>query len=559
MKSLILVIFLAPLLFGASSFTSNNSGADPVSTIDSLETAQVNWHLLDPVRDNIQGISMDKLYEELLKGKNAKKKIIVAVIDSGVDIGHEDLRGKIWTNQKEIPGNGIDDDNNGFVDDIHGWNFIGNSDGTNVEHETLEYVRIVRDYEKRFGKIKSINDLPASDRKLFEMYHQSRKKLAKEREKYEAERENIELFVQGLAISEELVQEALGKEDYTQEDLLALVTDSQDVMSAKLFLLNIYSRGFTYQDLNEVKDYYDTRLDKHLNTSFNPRVIVNDNPEDINDTSYGNNDVKGPRSDHGTFVAGIIAANRNNNLGIDGIAENVKIMVLRAVPDGDEYDKDVALAIRYAVDNGANIINMSFGKEFSPQKEMVDDALRYAEQNNVLVVHAAGNNATNIDDKTHYPTARLDDNTIAASVITVGAISKNLNYQLLGNFTNYGKNEVDIFAPGVDMVSLYPENKYNMGSGTSFSSPVVAGIAALIWSYHPELSALQVKDVLLNSVVKYPKQKVYLPNDDTGKTKKVKFSKLSKTGGIINAYEAFKYAEKLVESQVINSSSIHLN
>jgi subtilisin family serine protease len=222
-------------------------------------------------------------------------------------------------------------------------------------------------------------------------------------------------------------------------------------------------------------------------------------------------------------------------------------MALRVVPDGDEYDKDVALAIRYAVDNGAHIINMSFGKEFSPHKAMVDDAFRYAVENNVLLVNAAGNSATNIDKKTHYPTARLDDNTVAASMITVGAISKNFDQYLLANFTNYGRQEVHIFAPGVDMASLYPDNKYNTGSGTSFASPIVAGVAALVWSYYPELSAVQLKDVLLNSSSRFPRHKVYLPIEYPGKRKKVKFKKLSTTGGIINAYEAIRYAEKLVE------------
>jgi subtilisin family serine protease len=543
---LILAVFT---IFYCWTFDSKASGNpyDPVSTIDSLEADKVNWHLLDPMRDNILGASINKVWQELLQGKSPKKTVVVAVIDSGVDIWHEDLEGKIWTNDKEIPGNGLDDDNNGYIDDVYGWNFIGNSDGENVEHETLEFVRIIRKFEGKFGGIKSESELPANNRQNYRDYVESRKKWENERSKYLSEIKDLELFENTLIASEKLIKEALDKSEFTQEDLLLLNSSDQKVITAKFFLLNVFSRGFTYDALNEIKDYYHVRLNKHLNLEYNPRTIINDDPEDITDTDYGNNDVKGPRSDHGTFVAGIIAAIRDNGIGIDGIAGNVKIMSLRVVPDGDEYDKDVALAIRYAVDNGAHIINMSFGKEFSPQKEMVDDAFRYAVENNVLLVNAAGNSALNIDQNTHFPTSRLNDNTVAASMITVGAISKNFNQYLLANFTNYGREEVHIFAPGVDMVSLYPGNKYNTGSGTSFASPIVAGVAALVWSYYPELTAVQLKDLLLKTSLKYPRHKVYLPNDTSNKKKKVRFRKLSKTGGIINAYEAMRYAEKMVD------------
>jgi subtilisin family serine protease len=553
----LLLVILASLFFciGALDIQANGHIYDPVSTVDSLKADQINWHLLDPEGDNIQGTSVYKVWQELLVGKKPKKTVVVAVIDSGIDIWHEDLKGKIWTNEKEIPGNGIDDDNNGYVDDVHGWNFIGNSEGENVEHETLEYVRIIRKFEGKYDGIKSESELPINERRNYRDFVESKKKYAKELSKYQSEHKDIELFEKTLNASEKLVMDALEKDEYSIQDLLTLNSTDQKVNAAKLFLLNVLNSGFTHDALNEIKDYYHVRMNKHLNLSFNPRSIINDDPYDITDTDYGNDDVKGPRSDHGTFVAGIIAANRDNGIGIDGIAEDVRIMVLRVVPDGDEYDKDVALAIRYAVDNGAHIINMSFGKEFSPQKSMVDDAFRYAVENNVLLVHAAGNSATNIDKEAHYPTAKLDDNTVAASVITVGAISKNLNYHLLGNFTNYGREEVDIFAPGVDMVSLYPGDKYNVGSGTSFASPIVAGVAALIWSYYPELTAIQLKDVLLNSALRYPRQKVYLPNDTSSKKKKVRFKKLSKTGGIVNAYEAFRHMEKLVEEiQVVNSN-----
>lgn len=296
-------------------------------------------------------------------------------------------------------------------------------------------------------------------------------------------------------------------------------------------------------------------LDYRLNTSFHPRDIISDNPEDIDDMDYGNNNVKGPTAEHGTFVAGIIAANRQNSIGTDGIAEQVEIMVLRAIPNGDEWDKDVALAIRYAVKNGANIINMSFGKAYSPQKHFVDDALKYADEQNVLVIHAAGNDAENLDEKERFPTNNLTDGVEAKNWLTVGASTHKLSKELCGVFSNYGPEEVDLFAPGVNIISLSPENSYEMNDGTSFSCPVVSGVAALVWSYYPHLTAMQLKDILLNSTVRYPKQTVYYPNIETSTKSKTKFSSLSKTGGIINAYEALKLAEKFFAENNIKATA----
>lgn len=531
------------ILWMFSKSVTAGSNEDPVSSVDSLQSEQLNWQHRDPVADNIAGTSVQKVWEELVPDKKPAKSIIVAIIDSGVDINHEDLEGKIWVNPDEIAGNGKDDDNNGYVDDLHGWNFLGNSKGENIEYENYEFARIVRTYREDFKDVKSETEVPESRRQAFKLYRQSIKKFESEWVKFETERNNLKVFEERLNLAESIIKMRLGKDDYTLNDLLTMTSSDQEVNSARLFLLTIYDRGYSKQSLNELKEYIDKNLDKHLNLSFNPRDIIRDNPEDINDRFYGNNDVKGPNSSHGTFVAGIIAANRGNEVGIDGIAEHVKLMILRAVPDGDEYDKDVALAIRYAVDNGANIINMSFGKDFSPQKKFVDDAIRYAVEQNVLLVHAAGNDAVDIDKHIHYPTARLGEKEIAASVITVGAASKNLDLRLPGNFSNYGKDHVDLFAPGVDMISLYPENKYNMGSGTSFSSPVVAGVAALVWSFHPELTAVQVKGLLLETAIKYSKHKVFLPTESS-KKKKVRFKRLSHTGGIVNAWEALQNAEE---------------
>ena len=307
-----------------------------------------------------------------------------------------------------------------------------------------------------------------------------------------------------------------------------------------------YESGFRLEGLEGYIDYIQKYVDTYLNLDFNPREVVGDDPYNMDDRSYGNSDVRGPAATHGTFVAGIIAAKRNNNLGIDGIADNVQIMALRAIPDGDERDKDVALAIRYAVDNGANIINMSFGKTYSPNKKFVDEAVKYAEENNVLLVHAAGNEGKDIDVHRKYPSNLYEDGAWVETWLTVGANSAEANMNLPAIFSNYGIKNVDLFAPGVQVVSTDTGSTYNKMNGTSFSCPVVAGVAALVLSHYPELTAVQLKEILKESVtlVKKPK-KVYVPGRGKKEREKTKFRKLSNTGGIVNAYAALELAEKM--------------
>ena len=283
-------------------------------------------------------------------------------------------------------------------------------------------------------------------------------------------------------------------------------------------------------------------LNYYLNKDFNARTVVGDDPSTMDNKYYGNNDVKGPRSDHGTSVAGVIAAQRNNEIGINGIASNVKIMTLRSTPDGDERDKDVALAIIYAVDNGADIINMSFSKDLSPQKEFVDSAVRYAEKHGVLLVHGAGNKGLDLDLNESFPSDIYLDRTEPTNWLNVGATHIYLDKELCGVFSNYGMKHVDIFAPGVDVVSLDSSNTYIETSGTSIAAPILTGIAALILSYYPDLEPADLITILMESSHKVTKpKKVLIPNLSEPKRKKVKFSTLSKSGGIVNAYNAFNY------------------
>jgi len=496
-----------------------------------------HWAHADLVSDTIPGMSLDKAYQ-FLEGKKGVT-VIVGVIDSGIDIEHEDLKDVLWTNTKEIAGNGIDDDNNGYVDDIHGWNFLGGN-GVSAP-EQLEITRIVAKLNPRFEG-KTIENISEADKADFQKYQ----------EYLEAYKASSSRYIQTMARMEQIgenftaVKKYLGKETLTLEDLQGINTEDQTLKSQVNDLIGLFGRGL---DEDAYLEYYETqKKNKNYDFNFNGRAIVGDNPEDINDTKYGNGFVIGSKDEesHGTHVSGIILATRNNNIGLNGVANNAKLMAVRAVPDGDERDKDVALAIRYAVDNGAKVINMSFGKSFSPNKEWVFDAIKYAAEKDVLLVHAAGNDNKNIDIKNNWPNDSKDKIIeISDNVITIGAMSSNFNENLPASFSNYGKLNVDVFGPGVQIYSTVPKDEYAKYSGTSMASPEVAGIATLIRSYYPELSASQVKHIIMNSGVKVNLQ-VLIPG---GKGEKAAFSNLSKAGSIANAYNALLLADKMVNGK----------
>lgn len=493
-----------------------------------------HWAHADLVADTIPGMSLARAYK-FLEGKKGVT-VIVGVIDSGIDIEHEDLKDVLWTNTKEIAGNGIDDDKNGYVDDIYGWNFLGGNG--DAAPEQLEITRIVAKLNPRFeGKtMENISEAEKADFKKYQEY-------------VEAYKDASSRHFQTLARMEQIganfaaVKKYLGKQAITLEDLQGINTDDQTLKTQVGDLIGLFGRGL---DEDAYLDYYETqKKNKNYDFNFDGRAIVGDNPEDFNDRNYGNGFVIGSKVEesHGTHVAGIILASRNNNKGLQGVANNAKLMSVRAVPDGDERDKDVALAIRYAVDNGAKVINMSFGKSFSPNKEWVFDAIKYAAEKDVLLVHAAGNDNKNIDVKDNFPNDSDDKVTeISDNVITIGALSANFNENMPASFSNYGKLNVDVFASGVQIYSTVPKDEYAKYSGTSMASPEVAGIATLIRSYYPQLSASQVKHIIMNSGVKVNLQ-VLVPGL---KGEKAPFSSLSKAGSIANAYNALLLADKMV-------------
>lgn len=507
-----------------------------------------NWQLLSYDKDSVYGVGAEKAYQELLKGKKSKT-VIVAVLDSGVDTLHEDLKPILWHNPKEIPGNNIDDDGNGYVDDVYGWNFLGGKDGSSVKEDSDE---ATREYFRLKKKYINPDSALANDSKQYAYWNKLKEKIERPVAQNKSNYKMMLKVQENLQHSETLLSEYLKTADITKEMLDTIRGGDQDLQMARGFaqrlLASTGEEGMTFQGLKtDLQEYINDLKRKADFTGTEPQdkraLIVGDNMNDINDRYYGNNDVTGQFATHGTHVSGIIGAVRGNNVGIDGVAADVRIMAVKCVPEGDERDKDVALGIRYAVDNGAQIINMSFGKGFSPQKQWVDDAIRYAESKGVLLVHAAGNDGANNDEVENFPKDTYNDGKEADNLITVGAMGNGRSGSKVAGFSNYGKKEVDVFAPGVQIYSTLPGgNKYGNASGTSMASPVVAGVAALILSYYPDLSARQLKMIIEKTATPITNEQVNKPGSPNNEM--VNFSDLSVSGGMVNVYEALKLAAK---------------
>jgi len=555
-----LKLWISLILFGMSHLLSNAQG-NSVKT----ELPQ-GWHLLDKGKDGFYGVSADKAYEFARSKKLKSKTVLVAVIDSGIDTLHEDLKNILWTNPKEIPGNGIDDDHNGYVDDIHGWNFIGGKDGKNVKDDSQEEARVYYEFKEKFEVtgLDSTN-LSPEDKDNYRMWVKARRTVMGDGTESGIDLLTLHRALSACVKSDSILQKAMGRTEYTGNDLDTFTARSSESKSAKSVILYLFkankimdmTNSAFLNDFTEQVEQEEKKAAAKTNSPKDYRKeIVKDDENDINDKYYGNNDVMAGDPMHGTHVSGIIGAERNNGKGMDGIADNVRIMMIRAVPNGDEHDKDIALAIRYAVDNGAKVINMSFGKNLSPEKKWVDSAVRYAESKGVLLVHAAGNDNSNVDTVDNFPNPNFknSDNT-ASNWITVGASSDPLAEpgfkSYTASFSNYGKQEVDVFAPGTRIYSTLPPSagskagaphkNYGNLQGTSMAAPVVTGVAALILEFYPGLTPQQVKYCIEKSAIS-PGTKVKKPGTEDDL---VDLSAISRSGGIINAYEAIKLASTL--------------
>lgn len=551
-----------------------------------------NWFNLDLTQSGYFGISTEKAYNELLKGKAPKQKVVVAVIDGGTDINHEDLKDVLWTNSKEIPGNGIDDDGNGYVDDVHGWNFLGSKKGS-LAYDNMELVRIMNKYDTKYRSVINSTVLDSTEKKEFAIYQKALTDFGK---KYNEASSAFPVYILIKKVMDS-VAFINKKEIPTLEDMDKYKADDE----TEEYVKKIIRKGA--KDEGGIDKFYNTikkghheleiMLKYNLNKNYDPRAEwVGDDYSNSADRIYGNNDVVGTNADHGTHVSGIIGANRNNGLGIMGVANDVRIMTIRVVPEGDERDKDVANGIRYAVDNGAKVINMSFGKGYKWDKKAVDEAVKYAESKDVLLVHAAGNDNSDNDRVENYPNKYFDSpeaeayfkakKPVVAQKITdlivqqgmqnrnmgarpdpfakplpvdsmkfklphaknwieVGASAYKDDEELKASFSNYGKFNVDVFAPGFKINSTVPNSKYEEFDGTSMASPVVAGLAALILTYYPELKPNELRDIIMKSVTKVNHKVKY--QNEKGENVRVPFAEICVSGGIVNAYNALKMAE----------------
>jgi cell wall-associated protease len=503
------------------------------------------WHLQSQ-QAGYHGIELDAAYRFLAAKKLTSTPVTVAVLDSGIDTAHEDLKPVLWVNPREVPGNGKDDDGNGYVDDIHGWNFLGHPDGRNVNSTSSEWIRVYWRYKDRYeGKTIDPATLSQQEQYTYAQWQKARSGVVG-KSLQPQQFQNLYNLQKRLVTSDSILQSAIGQPVFTKEKLERFQPKSIQQERAKASLMQfLQPQSDSVTNVALLKDletYLKSEESKAKAEKEPPadvrRTITGDDEDDPTTLFYGNNDVYTGTPEHGTHVSGIIAAVRNNGLGMDGVADNVRILLVRTTPEGDEHDKDVAMGIRYAVDNGAKIINMSFGKSLSPNKPLVDAAVKYAISRDVLLVHGAGNSSRNIDGHDSYPCPQfLFTDSIAPNWITVGASTENGE---AASFSNYGKKAVDVFAPGTTIYSTYPGgNKYESIDGTSMAAPVVSGLAALLRSYFPKLSAGEVKSLIEKSVI--------VPSNDTptpGGKERVYLNELCKTGGIVNALQAVQMAAK---------------
>ncbi len=501
------------------------------------------WHLGDFTQTGYHGISLNQAYQLIREHKLKSTPVIVAILDDGIDTLHEDLRPVLWINKKEIPSNGKDDDGNGYADDLYGWNFLGNADGRNVASNSSEWIRVYWRYRSRYeGRSPDTSKMNKAEKYEYALWVKAKSGVVGKGMK-ESDLKKLRIYLQNAIFSDSILRAHFAGQEYTQKQLEAFTPVGTLEKETRKFFLEVFNQFNTPDITNtlavdELQTYVlgQERIasgDK-VPPEDNRRVITGDDDTNAGTNAYGNGDVSNGELMHGTHLAGIIGADRKNGLGMQGIADNVQVMMVRTSAEGDEYDKDIANGIRYAVDNGAKIINMSFGKSLSPDKKMIDEAVKYALSKDVLLVQAAGNSKRNIDGFDNFPNPQffLTDS-LAPNWITVAA-SDTLGRPAA--FTNYGPTLVDLFAPGVAIYSTIPrQNKYMSWDGTSMAAPVVTGTAALLRSYFPHLTAEAIKKILLESVV------IPAPGTIIGSGQE-ELKKLSRTGGIVNAYTAVKLA-----------------
>ena len=538
----------------------------PAFVIAQTNTSSKNWHWKDYGKDTIHGISLFQAYEQLSKLNKQPSPIIVAVLDGGIDTNHIELKPRLWINTKEIPNNGIDDDHNGYVDDIHGWNFLGGKDGRNIDKAADEKSRIYHKYKSAFENISDINQIKSeAQQKQYLVWKQA----AQEIEFSEEDAANLQYISMATNAIQKLgniIIKEMNDSNFTVESIESFQPIGRVTLDAKIAYLRTarilgIEKETPYKEvISDLKEYIEGKeksAKAKLVAPANIRAeIIKDNYENFADKFYGNNDITGPNAKHGTHVAGLVASIPDSTWNVNKLYPLIQIMGVRVVPDGDEYDKDIALGIRYAVDNGAKILNMSFGKSFSPEQSWVDDAIRYAGEKDVLIIHSAGNEFYDLNTKAVYPnpySSTFKDT--AKNILTIAASSDNfINGSLLTDFSNFGAKIVDVLSPGNKIYSTIPtDNNHGYLQGTSMAAPIVSHIAAMIRSYYPNLSATDVKQIIMQSVWK-PEDvsKAFpIPQKEEQKT----LHEIAAAPGIVNAANALQLAQNFKPSKKIKSKS----
>jgi cell wall-associated protease len=548
-KNLILVLLV--LTLGCASIKTNDSiNLGLVKKEKLLEDQLRNWQNLDINKDTLAGISLNRAYQEIIKNKKGIQ-IAVAVLDTELDINHEDLKSSIWINKKEIPDNDIDDDENGYTDDVHGWNFLGNKKGEVILNQNLSCTRVIRHFKKQFDKNGGKEQFNGNKKDSL-LYHKALNICKEEFKNSESSKKRAAFYTKGYPMALATIKRYFPDEKYTYRQVDSLYKVYENDKNRQLgddiyFMRDVMKYSFNQLYFDNFSKKSDDEFNTTFNDSYHDKDITGDDEDDLTDTNYGSNNVSKNSKwvYHATQVSGLIAANRENNIGLQGFSNTIKIIPLCIIANGGtDVDKDQALAIRYATDNGAKVINMSFSKSVSVHPDWLKEALIYAEQRDVLVIKSAGNNTQDNDKEIIYPTD-YDEETgleFCNNLITVGAITSHNDKSFLANFTNYGKKNVDIFAPGQDLYTTDATRGYVSNRGTSLACAITSGVAALIRSYYPKLTAKQVKQIILDSGVAYDLQ-VQVPGEKEGVLKP--FSEMSKSGKVVNVYNALLMAEKI--------------
>jgi len=501
------------------------------------------WYHMDYQKDTVPGISLSKLYDSGLLD-NPKSKVVVAVLDTKLDIHHEDLQQQIWINDDEIPDNDKDDDENGYVDDINGWDFLSNSNGEYVKYQSTEALRIIKKYREKYEDIDT-SAIDSYNKDEYELYQRAIQNYNESVSMYSGAVSFMDNLMTRYEQADQIFDKLLPSESYSISaiDSVLLLNSDSTTMSHGEFLKYTIQEDLGIDNLETYKELYSGILNNSLNIDNEYRTMLCDDLRNIKDAYYGGNIVYGDVPfQHSIAVTGVIGANRANNIGIKGFSDNIEIMPIVMVASGDEEDKDIAVAIRYAVDNGAKIINMSWGKEFSLNEKWVGKAIKYAADHNVLIVHGSGNESSNNDNKTFYPNDNMAGVSSVDNFIEVGASTYTIDSTLIAHFSNYGQEAVDVFAPGVKIYTTEINDNYGFSEGTSLAAPLVSGLAALLWTHFPNLTALQIKEIILKSGNSYDVPVVII--DSNGEKKTVPFNSLSKTGKVINAFNAFTLAKE---------------